>query len=165
MNSITLVGYLGLSLLGRAIASKSLVGVMIITAIAGLAYAGIRISRDPRFSRAVQRCGLFAGLFFVIFGAISLLFAAIDARTKSFHEWHKSGASIQVGMAVAEARSILDQRSRVIKQEAVGNGVQFQIEPTGLAQYEFDFPLKREYFIDVDLDKQGKIAGVRSIRN
>lgn len=41
------------------------------------------------------------------------------------------------------------------------HGARFAVEPTGLAAFRFEFPLAELYYLDVTVDKKGRVTAVK----
>lgn len=148
--------------LGGVFVWNSLAGALLFAMAAGAAYLGVRLSRDSRRGRAIRRLALAAGVCCALLAAGSIPCAFIASAEARFGDWVSAGAGLHPGQTLDEARRVLAQRSTVSESEPPGfKGVSFQVEPKGLAGYRFGITLGTQYFLDVLVDAEGRVAAVK----
>ena len=153
------------SLVGALFAHRPLIGVPLLAVILALAYKTLKLSRDVRRHWALRRLALIAGACCALFGVVSVPFLFIESSYGRFQDWHSAGAGLRPGMTLDQARALLAPRS-VVTESSVDEaknfkGIRFQVEPTGLARYRFEFPLAELYYLDVQVDAAGRVAAVK----
>lgn len=154
-----------LTVAGAVLAAEPLIGSLLLGLLAVFVRVGLRVSRDPARSRWVRRLALAWALGGALFGALTVPSAFIGSARESFASWHASGGGLKPGMSMEEARKALALRSTAT-EIGVGhlrdfNGTRFEVEPAGLAAFRFEFPLRELYYLDVTVDKKGRVAGVK----
>ncbi|HAH05441.1 MAG TPA: hypothetical protein DCM05_02770 [Elusimicrobia bacterium] len=155
-----------LSMLGHITANVPLVGIFLFALLGAIAYGGIRLSRTPGRSPLLRRLLLIAGVCAAAFGLAAIPFVFIGVSSARFEDWHSSGAGLQPGMTLADARAALARKGPVTELSMDGpegsTGVRFQVEPIGLAKYHFGFFLHDLYYIGLKVDASGKIVTVEA---
>ncbi|MBI2386845.1 MAG: hypothetical protein HYV14_12685 [Elusimicrobia bacterium] len=162
---VPLVLIIMISLAGAVLASEPLIGSLLLALLAVFVRVGLRVSRDQARPRWLRRLSLASALGGTLFGALTVPSAFIGSAHESFAAWHASGGGLKPGMTVEEARSVL-ARKGTVTEIGVGHakdfhGTRFEIEPTGLAAFRFQFPLAELYYLDVALDEKGRVAAVK----
>lgn len=154
-----------LSFLGTVLAAAPLIGALVLALLAVLARAGLRVSRDPARPRYLRRLALAAGAGCALFGLLAIAFGIIGSAYERFVDWHSAGAGLKPGMTVEQARGILARRSTVtdfaVDHPKNFRGTRFQVEPTGLASYKFEFPLAELYYLDVAVSTEGRVVEIK----
>jgi hypothetical protein len=158
-----------LTVSGAILAAEPLIGALLLALLAVFVRAGFRASRDQRRSRWFRRLALAWAAGGALFGLASIPFAFTGAAYDDFARWHSTGAGLKAGMTVDEARALLARRSTVtdlaVDYPKGFKGTRFQVEPTGLASFQFEFPLAELYYLDVAVDKDGRVVEVKPWRD
>lgn len=162
---VPLVLVILITLAGAVLASEPLIGSLLLALLAVFVRVGLRVSRDQARSRWVRRLSLASAAGGALFGALTVPSAFIGSAHESFASWHASGGGLKPGMTVEEARGVL-ARKGTVTEIGVGHvkdfhGTRFEIEPAGLAAFRFEFPLAELYYLDVSLDKKGRVTAVK----
>lgn len=154
-----------LSFLGTVLAVAPLVGALLLGLLAVFARAGFRASRDPARPRYLRRLARAAAAGCALFGLLAIPFGVVGSAYERFVDWHSAGAGLKPGMTVDEARGVLARRSAVtdfaVDYPRDFKGTRFQVEPTGLASYKFEFPLAELYYLDVAVSTEGRVVEVK----
>lgn len=165
MIGVPLLFLLLLSFLGTVLAAAPFVGAILLALLAVLARAGLRASRDPARPRFLRRLTLAAGAGCALFGLLAIPFGIVGSAYDRFVDWHSAGAGLKPGMTVDEARGVLARRSAVtdfaVDHPRDFRGTRFQVEPTGLASYKFEFPLAELYYLDVAVSTEGRVVEIK----
>lgn len=154
-----------ISLSGAVLAAQPLIGSLLLALLAVFVRVGLRVSRDQNRSRWVRRLSLASAAGSALFGLLTVPSAFVGSAYERFASWHASGGGLKPGMTVEEARGVLARRSTVT-EVGVGHvkdfrGTRFEVEPAGLAAFRFEFPLAELYYLDVSLDKTGRVTAVK----
>ena len=154
-----------LSFLGTVLAAAPLIGALLLGLLAVFARVGFRMSRDPARPRFLRRLALAAGAGCTLFGLLAIPFGIVGSAYERFVDWHSAGAGLKPGMTVEEARDVLVRRSAVtdltVDHPKNFKGTRFQVEPTGLASYKFEFPLAELYYLDVAVSTEGRVVEIK----
>jgi hypothetical protein len=154
-----------LSFLGTVLAAAPFIGALLLALLAVFARAAFRASRDPARPRFIRRLALAAGAGCALLGLLAIPFGIVGSAYERFVDWHSSGAGLKPGMTVEEARGILARRSTVtdfaVDHPKDFRGTRFQVEPTGLASYKFEFPLGELYYLDVAVSTEGRVVEIK----
>lgn len=166
---VPLVLLLLLTVAGAILAAEPFIGALLLALLAVFVRVGLRVSRDRDRHRWVRRLAFASALGGAVFGALTVPFAFTGAAHDRFEAWYWSGAGLRPGMALSEARTVL-ARNGTVTESAVDEpkgfkGTRFQVEPTGLASFQFDFPLGELYYLDVAVDEDGRVAEVKPWRD
>lgn len=165
MIGVPLLLLLLLSIMGAVLAAEPFVGSLLLALLAIFVRVGLRVSRDRARSRWVRGLALAAAAGGALFGALTVPSAFVESAYERFADWHSAGAGLKPGMTLDEARSLLALGSTVtdfaVDEPKDFKGTRFQIEPTGLAAYRFEFPLAELYYLDVSVDAEGRVVKVK----
>lgn len=156
---------IAISLAGAVLADQPLIGSLLLALLAVFVRVGLRVSRDQARSRWVRRFALTTAAGGALFGVLTVPSAFVGSARESFTSWHASGGGLKPGMTLEEARSALAQRSKVT-EIGLGHlrdfkGARFEVEPTGLAAFRIELALGELYYLDVAVDKKGRVAAVK----
>lgn len=162
---VPLVLIILITLAGAVLAAEPLIGSLLLALLAVFVRVGLRVSRDQARSRWVRRLSLAAAAGGALFGVLTVPSAFVGSAYEDFAAWHASGGGVKPGMTLEEARSVLARRSPVT-EIGVGHvkdfkGTRFEVEPTGLASFRFEFPLAELYYLDVAVDKDCRVTEVK----
>ena len=162
---VPLVLIILITLSGAVLAAEPLIGSLLLALLAVFVRVGLRVSRDQARSRWVRRLALAWAAGGSLFGLLTVPSAFVGSAYEDFAAWHASGGGVKPGMTLEEARSVLARRSPVteigVGRQEDFHGARFAVEPTGLAAFRFEFPLAELYYLDVSLDKKGRVTAVK----
>lgn len=159
---LLLLFYFAPKIIGRIFAWDAFAGTLLILSVAAAGGLGIRLYRDSRRRPAIRRLSLAVGAYCALLGLASVPFAFVETAAVRFSDWHASGAGLRPGQTLDDARRILARNSVVTELGANGfTGACFEVEPIGLARYSFGFPLGEIYYLDVAVDKTGRVVTVK----
>lgn len=162
---VPLVMLILLTVAGAILAAEPFIGGLLLALLAVFVRVGLRVSRDRARSRWVRRLALASALGGALFGTLTVPFAFTGEAHDRFEAWYWSGAGLRPGMTLDEARKLLARKCTVT--ESVVDfpkgfkGTRFQLEPTGLASFQIEFPLAQLYYLDVAVDKDGRVTEVK----
>lgn len=156
---------IAITLAGAVLADQPLIGALLLALLAVFVRVGLRVSRDQARSRWVRGIALTAAAGGALFGLLTIPSAFVGSAYEDFAAWHASGGGVKPGMTLEEARNVVARKSPVT-EIGIGhlkdfNGARFAVEPTGLAAFRFEFPLAELYYLDVTVDKSGRVTGVK----
>jgi hypothetical protein len=147
--------WMGLSLLGELAVTRPARGVLVLAAIAVLAYTGWRLWKDPHISVPLRKLSLALGALSAIFFCSCVIFASAAAAHGAWRQWLRAGAGIAPGMTLDEARAAASVRSWP-KDEG---GLEYRLRPKGLASMHYVF--KDHYGVALSTGSDGRVAAVR----
>lgn len=165
MIGVPLLLYILLTIASALLAAEPVIGSLLLALAAVFIRAGWRASRDPARSRWVRRLCLAASAGGALSCLLTVPYAFIVSDYELFASWHASGGGVRPGMTLDEARSVLARGSKVtdlaVDFPKGFKGTRFQVEPTGLASWRFEFPLAELHYLDVAVDEKGRIVQIR----